>query len=227
MTTGNTRKAALLALALAAVTGTWSTLSAQAPGGGQREGIVVHGHWTIDIKESDGRLVSHREFENALMSPSPLNGVLSRATTIGEWRILLADSNATTSSPCSASGPCLLLEPGHPAGPLAFQYQPSATVGDPNVFQSLTVPPIGITSTSPAGLSLNATATASRAGQIAYVQTRVISCPSTVSSSDCANPAIQPLPSTYMNPFSGTTLASPIAVVAGQIIQVTVTFTFS
>ncbi len=30
-----------------------------------------------------------------------------------------------------------------------------------------------------------------------------------------------------MNPFSGTTLASPIAVVAGQIIQVTVTFTFS
>jgi len=28
----------------------------------------VHGHWTIDVREPDGTLVSHNEFENALVS---------------------------------------------------------------------------------------------------------------------------------------------------------------
>src|SRR6267378_4379919 len=33
--------------------------------GGQKEGITVHGHWTIDVRNPDGTLVTHREFENA------------------------------------------------------------------------------------------------------------------------------------------------------------------
>jgi len=33
---------------------------------GSHEGITVHGHWTIDVKNPDGTVATHREFENAL-----------------------------------------------------------------------------------------------------------------------------------------------------------------
>ena len=35
--------------------------------GAQKEGIKVHGHWTIDIRNPDGTLAQHHEFENALI----------------------------------------------------------------------------------------------------------------------------------------------------------------
>ena len=34
--------------------------------GGRNEGIKVHGHWTIEVRNPDGKVVTHREFENAL-----------------------------------------------------------------------------------------------------------------------------------------------------------------
>src|SRR5437879_3747133 len=42
---------------------------AAAPAGGPQEGIQVHGAWTIDVREPDGTLVEHREFENAFQNP--------------------------------------------------------------------------------------------------------------------------------------------------------------
>ena len=30
-------------------------------------GIQIHGHWVIDVKNPDGKLVEHREFENSLV----------------------------------------------------------------------------------------------------------------------------------------------------------------
>jgi hypothetical protein len=36
------------------------------PAKGQHEGIAVHGHWTIVVKNPDGKVVSRQEFENAL-----------------------------------------------------------------------------------------------------------------------------------------------------------------
>src|SRR5437660_9651652 len=33
----------------------------------QQEGIKVHGHWTIEVRGPDGRLVERRQFENALV----------------------------------------------------------------------------------------------------------------------------------------------------------------
>jgi hypothetical protein len=32
----------------------------------QSEGIKVHRRWTIDVRQPDGKLVSHHEFDNAL-----------------------------------------------------------------------------------------------------------------------------------------------------------------
>jgi len=33
--------------------------------GGKNEGIKVHGHWVIDVKNPDGSLAGHRDFENS------------------------------------------------------------------------------------------------------------------------------------------------------------------
>src|SRR5208282_2529634 len=33
---------------------------------GQHEGIAVHGHWTIEVKNPDGTVEKHVEFENSI-----------------------------------------------------------------------------------------------------------------------------------------------------------------
>jgi hypothetical protein len=63
-----------------------------APGaGGIHDGIVVHGQWSIDVKNPDGTLVAHREFENSLASGGSmnLNDIISGANVIGGWNIYL------------------------------------------------------------------------------------------------------------------------------------------
>lgn len=40
--------------------------AAQSASGARQEGIMVHGFWTIDVRNPDGKLVAHREFENSL-----------------------------------------------------------------------------------------------------------------------------------------------------------------
>jgi hypothetical protein len=37
---------------------------------GSHEGIKVHGHWTIEVRNPDGAVVTHREFENSLVANS-------------------------------------------------------------------------------------------------------------------------------------------------------------
>lgn len=65
---------------------------------GQHEGIKIHGHWTIEVRNPNGKVVTHREFENSLASGSPnggaglLAGLLSRAVTAGSWEIALTDT---------------------------------------------------------------------------------------------------------------------------------------
>ena len=65
--------------------------------GGNHEGITVHGHWTIEVRNPDGKLVSHTEFENAL-APSGgaalLAGLLAGTVTPGSWEVYLADDSS-------------------------------------------------------------------------------------------------------------------------------------
>ena len=49
---------------LAAQTGQTATAGTAAKG--TQEGIKVHGHWTIEVRNPDGKVVTHTEFENAL-----------------------------------------------------------------------------------------------------------------------------------------------------------------
>jgi hypothetical protein len=75
-------------------------------------------------------------------------------------------------------------------------------------------------------VDLGGTATANASASIAHVETGLRYCAATLSPQFCADPAN--LASEIGRvPFSGTDLPQPIAVVAGQIVQVTVTLTFS
>jgi hypothetical protein len=200
---------AAIALLVALIPGTSADVRAQAPSG-PREGIVVHGHWTIDIREPDGRIVSHREFENALVSSggSLLADILARRRAAGAWKVSLGGSPANA-GPCTTSSgtaeDCALLEPGWFASLVGFP-----------VFRNLVV--------GPTGFVLSGTATAGKAGSIDHVSTSSLSCTSDVLPSVCS---IDTSSNATQAIFSATTLTPPQAVSAGQLIQVTVTFTFS
>jgi hypothetical protein len=55
--------------------------------------IKVHGHWTIEVRNTDGALATHREFENSLAGGGSgagfLSNVLGRASTVGSYEIQL------------------------------------------------------------------------------------------------------------------------------------------
>jgi len=59
---------------------------------GQQEGIKVHGHWVIDVRNSDGTLASHTEFENALTAGGAmvLTQILTNVVTVVRgWTVTL------------------------------------------------------------------------------------------------------------------------------------------
>lgn len=76
---------------------------------GNQEGIKVHGHWTIDVRNPDGTLAQHREFENSLCQnggppascsvtggAALLAAILGRTAVGGSWAIQLVDSTQST-----------------------------------------------------------------------------------------------------------------------------------
>lgn len=72
---------------------------------GSHEGIKVHGHWTIEVRNPDGTLVTHREFENSLVSGGTfvLTNCLVNGCPQTPWSVLLvpAASNTICSSICT------------------------------------------------------------------------------------------------------------------------------
>ena len=93
------------------------TLGAQTAGrtGGPSEGITVHGHWTIEIKNPDGTLVERHEFENALGEAGPLflSAFLGRQWSPGLWnvKLTLPPGGSTQDSFCGPTlNYCLLSE---------------------------------------------------------------------------------------------------------------------
>jgi hypothetical protein len=199
--------------------------------GGQKELIKVHGHWTIDVRNPDGKLVTHREFENALTASGAenLSDFLARKGTVGEWAIEIKDFT---------TGPCLSDE----NDPTPFEPVPCGVVeatdattnafGFRSRFYTLTLStPISIDANgnpvpgAPKRFMLSGTATAQRASQINHLTTYVVKCPQT---GTC-----------HGYPFTDVGLTAPVNgscppntqcivnVVAGQIIQVTVVISFS
>jgi len=200
-------------------------------GGGLHEGVKVHGHWNIAVKNPNGTLVETRDFENSLASNGGLLlvGTLSGYIVPGDWMIVLGAA--------SGNGPCINgyqfcgvvhnLNTLPASGYCGIYYCSGSTLTYGYNF--------GTNSTGPYSIVLSGQITSNETGSVGVVYTLL---------SGCGNPGGNPSPSAlettapsacvannvataYSTVFTQTTLSSPVAVTSGQIIQVTVTITFS
>jgi hypothetical protein len=174
----------------------------------RNEGIKVHGRWTIDIKNPDGSLVSHHEFENALDSFGAvrLAELLARQKSPGVWGIVLWQIGSGLRPPCPSyfNGACVIGEVG--------STDPEAQ------FKTMTV---SVPASGPhqGKLVLAGSATAEADGDIATVITQLGYCAGTVAPASCA---------AYRDSgFTRKDFQTPLVVNASQIIQVTVVISFS
>jgi hypothetical protein len=172
-----------------------------------QEGIKVHGHWMIEVTNPDGTLAERREFDNALTGAGAgiLANVLGRVTSVGGWQINL-ESAQQAFLRGTAYAPGVIVENN--------TYPSPGT----NVFTTLTVsvPTSGVNANK---LVLSGTATAQTDGTIE----RVNAFSYRLNSS--SPPSIS-----YVGgglAFTATTLASPVALLTGQQVSVTVVISFS
>lgn len=205
------RRASRVVSALAVLLlGCGAAVRAAEQGSDQRpEGIKVHGHWTIEIRNPDGALVSRDEFENALNGGERvLAGLMGRLMSGPNWSVRL--SNLGVEQPCAGQAgnpqPCLLVEPSDPIEPAPWFSKnlelivPTGALGIPGL-------PLGT-------VELRGSITAVYSSPINQVQSLVL-----------APPTQGGAPFALF--FSATQLATPRQVEPGQIIQVSVVFSFS
>jgi len=186
----------------------------QAPSaGGPHEGIKVHGHWSIEVRNPDGSVVTHREFENSLTPSGPLGlaRILSGTMSMGSWQIALSGADADM--------PCVDVAGGEAScNIVSSTYSPGGS-RLPEYFGTLTVTEV---EGSLNQVVLNGTATAGKQGDVSHVSTYILLCANTVAPSNCAVGA-----GLGQYPLTFTNVQSPINVATGQIIAVTVTISFS
>jgi hypothetical protein len=211
---------------------------------GQQEGIKVHGHWTIEVRKPDGKLVTHREFENSLApigqnngGAQTIEGMLGGAFTPQAFQIVLNGTSASQ-SPASAPAPCLN---GNSAAsctvqenipPQTAQAPANCPSGSKSIFCTLTrTPPVGaypglITGPPPSTepLTFQGSFTAPQAGYVGNVALNVSICNvgnslgSTTSPADCVagnfTPTTVGLPNPSLGGLTGTALSAPVQVTA-------------
>lgn len=175
---------------------------------GSHQGIKIHGHWSIEIRNPDGKLVTHREFENAYVSQLPggapnavLAAVLAGSATLQGWIVALDGSP----EPCfdtifMTPRRCLIDPPGFTGG------------DSPNLSVSQ----------NGGKLVFSGSVTAAAASSISQVQTQFYQCP--VNSNGGCVPVQTPFTSATLAP---NTPNPPISVLAGQTVQVTVIISFT
>jgi hypothetical protein len=209
--------------------------------GARHEGVTVHGHWTIDVKNPDGKLVTHTEFENALVVPGGaqnLTQLLLGEQVPGGYEITLESGTATGNGPCApfpsaTGGQCFLLGSLLSPTPGTFQDTHTRCGGSaaPNQITA-TGPcyplkvsaPSGLTS---AGFTVNGTATASTTTSITDVYLQEVNCfkdgigGGNTSPNSCAQTTGSAVSLTH------ATLPTPVPITAvGQMIAVTVQLSF-
>ncbi len=189
--------------------------AAIAGAGAPQEGITVHGHWVVDIRNPDGTLASHLDFENALTptGAQTVAGLLSRQYGTGSWTVVLyGGANATPAAPC-ALPPNGLGLPAPPGAP--------CILAEASFFGGQTPPPgLGLVTLNhgPSTVVLTGAVQATSNGTIGLVESH-LTCPSPAGG--CQQP------DELGNLFSAAILQTPQTVAANQVIQVSVTFSFS
>ncbi len=213
------------------------TAASERKPGGNHEGITVHGHWIIEVRNPDGKLATRREFDNSLTGSGSvlLANLLSGQASSGGWAIVLSVINPATNGtefPCGNSGgvyPCTIY-----SAPVS-----NCATATANCFPTLTVSPTSYqnVASGTAGVTLQGTAVAgNNSGVVGFVATYMAQCASTVAPGNCttANGNIQLGVDWYLNNvFTSRNLdgvgtdPQPVNVTSGQTISVTVMFTFA
>ena len=174
-----------------------------------QEGITVHGHWTIEVRNPDGSLAERREFENALVGGGDfaLSALLSRNNSMGPWAITLTATSMDKSA--------FQDEDGEPWYGYIFENTYLVETA-PYDFKTLTVSQ----TTSPNTVVLSGTATAQRNGNIDRVGTMLFLLNKSL-------PPSNDYSALDKHPFTGTTLADAVNLTAGQQVAITVVLSFS
>jgi hypothetical protein len=194
----------------------------------------VHGHWIIDVKNPDGTLAAHREFENSLTGANQgqllLGGLLSGYYVAGDYAIELG------SSICQPAGKCAIIvsQMGQPGSYLCSQGECFATLKYTYNLQPTTGNQID------AYMVMSGSARPDETGTLDTVATVYNVCDyangftgggtpvlptgvTSVAPSSC----IGSDKSAYISYFTSTTVTPAISITSGQSISVTVTISFS
>jgi len=120
---------------------------------GPQESMGIHGHWTVTVRNADGTVASHREFENSITDMG--KGVVLSLLTGGSL------TNGTPTWQLNISGS------------LCFQ-KPSTTLGDCQISVQPTRPiPPGTTNLATVPLEMSGTVKMDGSGQIMSVATQI------------------------------------------------------
>jgi hypothetical protein len=189
--------------------------AAEEPSGGPHEGIKVHGHWSITIRNEDGSVASHHEFNNSLNDGSFLSKLLSRDATVpaNAYAVLL---NLGPGLATAGDGICSLTRLGLSI-PFGCAINEGPGTSDGTSFYGLTAKAVN------GSLVLSGSAKAANPGRISLVTTAVSYCPA---GSSCLLAYFTKHDLTLPDPPS-TAPPPPINVVPNQTIDVTVTISFS
>jgi len=176
----------------------------RAGGGGATalEGIEVHGHWVLKVRNPDGTLAAFRELDNALepTGAETLARLLGGERSLGFWEVRLEPSVGGESI-CD-NPVCVITESENTSeGPLYATASHNLSV-----------------TRSGSEVVLEGSTTASRDGEVAVVTTMVGTCEATVSrTNSCLGDGVA---------FTKTRLEGPEALINGQTLSVTVTISF-
>jgi len=224
---------------------------------GQHEGITVHGHWIIEVKNPNGSVAERLEFENSLCTSQALAAGGGSAFLVGGdqliaqslagtggpyfqmWTVQLSSSPATGTSPCvqatQAIAPFLLTSG---SDPLAASGSVPCNVDPTTISVGTATPTVVCTGlvvsaqSSPPTLTLSGTVVALTGSAISYPFTiGAVSTNLALGTNKLilnTEDVYLGCTATYCGTFTATSLPSPgVTVQQGQSILVTVSFTFS
>jgi len=221
-----------------------------ASGKGIYNGITVHGHWTIEVRNPDGKVVTHREFENSVVpgnGPQAIESMMLGAWVPQAYRVVLSGTGASQ-SPANAPAPC-----SYNSSPATCTIQENVPSSGPNaqtcpngsqtIFCNLTRSPNSLIGNFPAlmagqpvsaqPITFTGSAIASEAGYVGEVTLLLTACnntttssPGTISPATCVAGTYPSGTTIQLSGLTDTSLSSPVQVQSGQTVQATVVISF-
>jgi hypothetical protein len=177
--------------------------------GAKVEHIRVEGHWKLEVRNPDGTLVSVRRFHNdPANAAQAIATILGRAYSPGFWWITLGSS--------TGAGPACV-QSGTPVFCRLFVANDTGSFATAaNSFKTL----VASNSNVQSQITLTGDMTAQRDGDVNTVASQLSVC-------STATAPNAPCGTFQFWPFTTRTLGSPVSLVTGQHLLVTVTLTFT